>query len=79
MGTYKRSPIQQHTSAIVEGLIEESEALKNPHSAVVGRLRELFVSDFFIKVSHQPVWRRNRKCDYQSKGRAEQGNRHNHL
>lgn len=49
MGTYKRSPIQQHTSAIVKGLIEESEALKNLHSAVVGRLRELFVSNFLSK------------------------------
>ena len=49
MGTYKRSPIQQHTSAIVKGLIEESEALKNLHSVVVGRLRELFVSNFLSK------------------------------
>jgi len=38
-----RSPIQQHTSALIKGLIEEAYALKNlDHKSLKGRLRELF-------------------------------------
>ena len=50
MGTYKRSPIQQHTSAIVEGFVGEEGALENIHSVVKGKLRELFVSNFLSKL-----------------------------
>jgi len=40
-----RSPIQQHTSAIIKGFIREVNALKNlDHRTLKGRLRELFTS-----------------------------------
>jgi hypothetical protein len=39
----KRSPIQQHTSAIIKNFIQEADALKNlDHRLLKGRLRELF-------------------------------------
>jgi len=38
-----RSPIQQHTSALIKGFIEETRALKNlDQRSLKGRLRELF-------------------------------------
>ncbi|MCJ7631961.1 hypothetical protein MUP77_06150, partial [Candidatus Bathyarchaeota archaeon] len=40
-----RSPIQQHTSAIIKGFIAETKAIGDlHHKSEKGRLRELFVS-----------------------------------
>ncbi|MCW4043502.1 MAG: hypothetical protein NWE90_07250 [Candidatus Bathyarchaeota archaeon] len=45
-----RSPIQQHTSAIIKGFIAEVNALKNlGHQVLKGRLRELFTSRILSK------------------------------
>lgn len=45
-----RSPIQQHTSAIIKGFIEETGALKNlDQHTLKGRLRELFTSRILSK------------------------------
>jgi len=45
-----RSPIQQHTSALIKGLIGETEALKNlGQKTLKGRLIELFVSRVLLK------------------------------
>ncbi|MCK4481707.1 hypothetical protein KAU55_00665 [Candidatus Bathyarchaeota archaeon] len=45
-----RSPIQQHTSAIIKGFIGEVNALKNlDHRTLKGRLRELFTSRILSK------------------------------
>lgn len=45
-----RSLIQEHTSAIVKGLIAETDALKNlDHTVLKGRLRETFVSKILSK------------------------------
>lgn len=45
-----RSPIQQHTSAIIKGLIEETRAIGNlEHDPEKGRLRELFVTRILEK------------------------------
>jgi len=46
----KRTLIQQHTSALVKGLIEEADALKNlDQKWLKGRLRELFISRILSK------------------------------
>ena len=45
-----RSPIQEHTSALVRNLIEESNAIKNlDQTTVKGRLRELFIGKLLKK------------------------------
>jgi len=45
-----RSPIQQHTSAIIKGFIAEVDALKNlDQRTLKGRLRELFTSRILSK------------------------------
>ena len=45
-----RSLIQQHTSAIIKGFIEETKAIQNlDHNLEKGRLRELFVSKVLQK------------------------------
>lgn len=45
-----RSPIQQHTSAIIKGLIGETNALKNlDQRSLKGRLRELFTQRVLSK------------------------------
>lgn len=45
-----RSPIQEHTTALVRNLINESKALKNlDQTTVNGRLKELFVSKLLCK------------------------------
>lgn len=45
-----RTPIMQHTSAIIKGLISEAEALtKLDHKALKGQLRELFASRLLAK------------------------------
>lgn len=46
----KRSPIKQHTSAIIKGFIEEVYGTKNlNHRGLKGRLRELFTSKILKK------------------------------
>lgn len=46
----KRSPIQQHASALIRGLIAESEALKDlDQNTVKGQLRELLTTRLFSK------------------------------
>jgi len=46
----KRTPIQQHTSALIKGLMEEADALKNlDQKSLKGRLRELFVAKILSK------------------------------
>ncbi len=45
-----RTPIMQHTSAIIKGLISEAQALtKLDHKALKGQLRELFASRLLAK------------------------------
>ena len=45
-----RTPIQQHTSALIKGFIAETDALKNlDQTSLKGRLRELFTSRILSK------------------------------
>lgn len=45
-----RSPIQEHTSALVKGLINESKSLRNlDQNTLKGRLKELFISEILEK------------------------------
>ena len=45
-----RTPIQKHTSALIKGLIEEADALKNlDQTSLIGRLRELFIAKILSK------------------------------
>ena len=45
-----RSPIQQHTSALIKGFIEEANALRElDQKSLKGRLRELFTSKILSK------------------------------
>jgi hypothetical protein len=45
-----RNPIQEHTSELVKGLINESKALRNlDQTTVKGRLKELFISKLLKK------------------------------